>query len=277
MTDLAWLGLSLTDRIGLKTLRALLAHFGNANAVLAASEAELREVSGVGKVLASSIRQINLLQVEALMLRWKQAGVKILLPDDYPAPLRELDDAPAVMFVRGELSQMRSQMRGAAIVGTREPTALALEVARKLSVTLAEQNTTIVSGLALGIDAAAHQSALEVGGVCVAVLGSGVLNIYPQENRSLALQVAWVGAMLSEVRPDAQPSASALVARNRIITGLSERVFVIETDADGGAMHAARFARVQGRDVYALDIAASGNRALLESGALPFDMHLNGI
>jgi DNA processing protein len=273
MTDLAWLGLSLTDRIGLKTLRALLAHFGNAKAVLGASEGELREVSGVGKVLAASIRQVNLLQVEALLLRWKQAGVKILMPDDYPQPLRELEDAPAVMFVRGELSELR----GAAIVGTREPTTQSLAVARKLSVTLAEQNYTIVSGLALGIDAAAHQSAVEVGGVCVAVLGSGVLKIYPQENRSLALQVAWVGAMLSEVRPDAQPSASALVARNRIITGLSEKVFVIETDDDGGAMHAARFAKAQGRTVYALDIAASGNRALIESGALPFDADLNGV
>jgi DNA processing protein len=273
MTDLAWLALSLTGRIGLKTLRALLAHFGSTNAILNASDSDLREVSGVGKVLAASIRQINLLDVEALMLRWKQAGVHVMMPDDYPAPLRELEDAPAVLFVRGDLRDMRS----AAIVGTREPSAQALAVARRLSATLADQNITIVSGLARGIDAVSHQSALEVGGVCTAVLGSGVLNIYPPEHQRLGLQVAWVGAMVSEVRPDAQPSSSALVARNRIITGLSERVFVIETDDDGGAMHAARFARSQGRTVYALEINASGNRALLESGALPFDLHLNGI
>ncbi len=273
MSDLAWVALSLTGRIGLKTLRALLGRFGTAQAVLDADETALREVHGVGKVIAAAIQQINLPQVENLVQQWRKAGVHVLLPEQYPALLRELDDAPPVLFVRGTLTEMR----GAAIVGTRAPSPQALDVAQRLSAALVEQDYTIVSGLALGIDAAAHQAAGDSGGISVAVLGSGVLNVYPPEHRQLAAQVAWTGALLSEVRPDAQPSSSALVARNRIISGLSEKVFIVETDDDGGAMHAARFARAQGRALYVLNSAAGGNRALLDNGALPFDNDLRDL
>jgi DNA processing protein len=107
------------------------------------------------------------------------------------------------------------------------------------------------------------------------VLGSGVLNLYPPENHALAARIAWTGALLSELRPTAPPASPTLVARNRIITGLCEKVFVIETDDDGGAMHAARFARAQGRALYVLDCAASGNRTLLNDGARLLDAELS--
>jgi DNA processing protein len=131
--------------------------------------------------------------------------------------------------------------------------------------------------MALGIDSAAHIGALAcLGGVTTAVLGSGVLNVYPPGNRALAEAIRQRGALLSEVHPDAQPKPSTLVARNRIISGLCEAVIVVETESDGGAMHAARRAIDQGRRVYTLESDASGNRALIEAGASVIKPDLSG-
>ena len=139
---------------------------------------------------------------------------------------------------------------------------------------LARAGCTIVSGMALGIDAAAHTSALEAGGHTVAVLGSGVLNIYPPRNRWLASRILESGALVSEAHPRLAPNAQRLVSRNRIISALSGAVIVIESDVDGGAMHTARFAREQGRKVYTFRLPASGNQQLMRNGAavLPSDL-----
>lgn len=271
MTDLAWVALSLTGRIGRKTLAALIQHFGDdLNAVLAADEKALRQVSGIGPKIAQSIRAVNLEQVQQHLSRWEKENVRVLTLRDaaYPANLRILEDAPPTLFVRGERGQIAG--RSAALVGTRSPSQFALETAKNLAAHLIQRGYTIVSGLALGIDAAVHQEALAVSeGHTLAVLGSGVLNIYPPEHKALAENVMACGALLSEAQPLAGPSSPTLVARNRIISGISDCVIIIETAVDGGAMHAARFAALQGRPVYALDISASGNRALIESGAVP--------
>jgi DNA processing protein len=268
MSDLAWIALSLTGRIGGKTLRALLQHFdGDVQAVLRAETAELRAVHGIGPKIAQSIRQLDLAQVEQALRRWQQQDVRVLTLDEpaYPGRLRALPDAPPTLFVRGDWRPEQAHM--VALVGTRNPTAESRKIAQNLSSLLVERGYTIISGLALGIDAAAHMGALALPqGYTFGVLGCGVLNIYPPAHQQLAEAVMRRGALLAEVNPDAPPSSSALVARNRIISGFSDTVIVVETTAEGGAMHAARFAQAQGRAVYALDIPASGNQAILAQG-----------
>jgi DNA processing protein len=261
--DTAWVALSLAERIGSKTLSALLRHFGDdTSAILAADSESLQQVPGVGPRIASAIKHINLNQVERDMERWRQAGVMAVTVADplYPSRLRELDDAPPTLFLSA--SWQPAFDHAIAIVGTREPSRESAGVARRLAGMAVQRGYTVVSGLALGIDTHAHFGALT--GQTVAVLGCGILNIYPQQNRQLAGRIR---LLMCEVRPDSQPSAANLVARNRLISGLSEAVIVVETDIDGGAMHAARFAMVQGRRVYAVDNDASGNRDLIERGA----------
>ncbi len=271
MTDAAWVALSLVERLGGKTLRTLLTHFGNdAQAVLRADGEMLRRVPGIGPTMAERIQAINLAAVTEVIPRWEAAGARIFTPETgFPEKLRKVDDAPAVLFSRGKL---RPDLigRSVAVVGTRTPSTEAAHIARALGTELAKRGCTVVSGLALGIDSAAHRGALDVSqGITVAILGCGVLNIYPPENRELAESILVNGTVMSEFHPYASPSASNLVARNRVISGLCEALIVVETGADGGAMHAARFAIGQGRPVYTFDSAASGNRLLLENGAKP--------
>ncbi|MBL8153297.1 MAG: DNA-processing protein DprA [Anaerolineae bacterium] len=282
MIDPAWIALSLIDRVGRRTLDALSAAFHNdLHAVLAADPHDLQKVPGVGPKIARSIRAVNLDQVEAGIARWQQHGVRILtLRDaDYPRRLRPLADAPPTLFATGQLDKGRYNNRPcAAIIGTRQPTAAARHAAQELALRLAERGYTIVSGLAYGIDHTAHQSALALpSGTTLAVLGCGVLNIYPAQHQELARAIMGRGLVLSECHPDAPPGPSALVARNRIITGLSDAVIVVETSTEGGAMHAARFASQQGRTLYALDYPASGNRALIEAGAIPLPADLRDL
>ncbi len=275
MIELAWVALSLLDHVGGRTLRALIAQFGSPQAVLDASPQALRRVPGVGPRIAASIRAVDLAQVERALAGWREAGVRVITLDDpdYPRRLRALDDAPPTLFVRGAWPPPVA--RAAAVVGTREPTPTARAAASILGAELAARGWMIVSGLAVGVDAAAHLGALAVPqGYTLAALGSGVLNVYPPVNRMLAQAVLKRGALVSEAPPPAKPAAARLVARNRIISGLAEALIVVETDADGGAMHAARFARAQGRPVYALDLPASGNRALLADGARPLHRDL---
>jgi DNA processing protein len=192
---------------------------------------------------------------------------------DYPAALRQVEDAPPTLFVCGTWREKRC----VAVVGTRSPTRDASEAARQIGFELAQRGYQVISGMALGIDSAAHIGALaQPEGSTSAVLGSGVLNRYPPENRALAQAILQRGALLSENHPNAQPKPSTLVARNRIISGLCEAIIVVQTEADGGAMHAARRAVEQGRRVYTLEDAASGNRALIDSGATMITPELAG-
>jgi DNA processing protein len=271
--DPAWVALSLLKHVGSKTLRAMLAHFdGDLQAILRADASTLREVRGVGGKIAEAVRQIDVEATARAMQRWQAAGVQIVTLFDpaYPARLRDLDDAPPTLFIRGQL-QASHRLRGIAIVGTRNPTREASIAAHRVAAQFADAGYTLVSGLALGVDALAHRAALDRSSESIvrtlAVLGSGVLELYPYENIPLAKEVMANGAVLCEVAPDAAVSPAGLVARNRIITGLCERVIVIESEVGGGAMHAARFAFAQRRKVYTLDLPASGNQWLLSNGA----------
>ncbi|MBZ0302324.1 MAG: DNA-protecting protein DprA [Anaerolineae bacterium] len=282
MPDLTlWIALSLTDHIGSKTLGALLRHFGgDPAAILAADTAELQQVVGVGPKIARSIQAINLDEVRQSLAEWETTDISILTlasPNGaYPPRLLEIEDPPATLFVRGCGPPLFD--RAVSIVGTRSPSAEAAQWAYQLGAELTQAGFTVVSGLALGIDTAAHEGALSAAaGRTVAVLGCGLFNIYPPENQALAQRCAMRGAILSEVHPAAPPSAPRLVARNRIISGLSDALIVVETTATGGAMHAARFAQRQQRPVYTFNLPASGNRELLANGAHQLDAHSHSL
>ncbi|MDX2139280.1 MAG: DNA-processing protein DprA [Chloroflexota bacterium] len=270
MIDPAWVALSLVERVGSKKLRALIAAFGSAEAALAADNAALQRIPGIGSKTAAAICELDLHEAQRAIQRWQSNGVRIITLEDsaYPMCLRALDDAPPTLFVRGVWDERASSGRAVAIVGTRSPSQQAEAAAQHIAFTLAANGYTIVSGLARGIDTQAHMGALACSGGCtLAVLGGGVLNVYPPENMSRAKAISMYGALISEQMPYAESKPTYLVARNRIITGLCEAVIVIETELDGGAMHAARRALEQGRKLYTLDLPASGNRALIEAGA----------
>lgn len=278
-----WVGLSLSRFIGAKTITALLEHFDkNLDAIFEADEDELMEVPGVGERIAREITLIDLEQVANDIPEWERQGIGIITMFDelYPEPLKSIADFPPTLFVRGKW-YTDLWAKTMAIVGTRRPSQQAKFYTMQLSAKLAGEGFTIVSGLALGIDAAAHTGAIQArgGGTTIAVLGSGVLNVYPPQNKRISMLTRESGALISEVHPNLTTTTQRLVIRNRIISGMSEGVIVIESDSDGGAMHAAKRAKEQGRNIYTLDLPATGNQQLIKDGAIiiPRDLSLNFI
>ena len=191
--------------------------------------------------------------------------------DGYPEPLRHINSPPDVLFVRGTLPEGFS--RSIAMVGSRRATRYGSAQARKIAAGLAEKNVTVVSGLARGIDAASHQGALDGGGCTVAVLGSGLGRLYPPENKELAQRILDSGgAIVSELAPDAQPLPFHFPARNRIISGLSSAVLLIEAQLKSGTHTTIAYAQEQRKEVFALpgNVDAPGSELplmLLRSGA----------
>jgi len=275
-----WVALSLSGYIGAKTLDSLLAHFDNRlEAIFAADEAALLEVPGVGVKIAGDILRLDPTKTARDMPHWEGQGIQVLTPADalYPARLRALADYPLTLFVRGRWQPVLRQ-KAIAIVGARRPSQKAKLTALRLAAKLARAGYTIVSGLALGVDAAAHVGAMQGRGTSIAVLGSGVLQVYPPQNRAIASMLRRSGALMSEVHPSLPPNAPRLVARNRMISAMSRAVIVVESDEDGGAMHTARFASEQGRAVYTFDWPAAGNQKLMRQGAavIADDLGLDG-
>ncbi|HPD42610.1 MAG TPA: DNA-processing protein DprA, partial [Anaerolineae bacterium] len=210
--------------------------------------------------------------LEQLQRKVEAAGVQALTWEEaaYPALLKQLVDAPPVLFVKGELTP--SDEWAVALVGTRKPTAYGREAARLLATELARNGVTVVSGLARGIDGIAHQAALDAGGRTLAVLGSGLDEIYPQEHRALAERIAANGALLSDYPLGTRPEATNFPPRNRIISGLSLGVVVVEAGLTSGALITADFAADQGREVFAvpgsiLGTSSAGCNRLLRDGA----------
>lgn len=265
-TFVAWVGLSLVPRVGGKLMARLLDQFHTPENVLAATSEDLRAVPGIGSRTLEAIQNVNLAAVSAKIGQWQAAGIELLshYANDYPPLLKAVPDAPPLLFKQGHWSNATIQTIG--IVGTREPTPIAYGFANLLGESLSAAGWTIVSGMALGIDTQAHRGAMK-NGATVAVLGCGLNNLYPPENKSLAAQISQQGALFSEVAPETSASSSPLVARNRIISGLSQAVILVESDEDGGAMHTIRFAQQQGRPVFVVDFGASGNQRLRTDGA----------
>lgn len=260
--------LCLTPGIGGVTLRALLARFGDVETILSASVEELQETPGVGPRIAAAIQMISVPQIAEALQRWQQDGIQLLTWShlDYPDRLHLLHDAPPVLFYRGML--LPDDDRAVGIVGTRSPTPQARRLAEHMGFELAKRGWTVVSGLAWGVDFAAHSGAVR-GGRTIAITGSGVHAPLPGSKQTLAAQITGSGAILAEVHPDAAPTRTALVARNRLISGMSRAVIVIEAGENSGSMYTARFAYKQGRPIFSVDNGSAGNKKLLENGAFP--------
>lgn len=250
----AWVALSLIPGMGMRRLRALLNHAGgDPAAVLGLSSAVLLAIPDVGAGTAAAIHAVDLRDMADRLAAWRERGVEIVTANHplYPDPLRNRDGAPPTLFVRGSLENcvggVFNAVEGVALVGTRTPSQAGLIAARRLAGDIVRRGWTVISGLAIGIDAAAHVGALDARGFTLAVLGSGVLDVYPPQNHALAAQIlASGGALICETAPDAVVERGALVARNRIIALLSRQVIVVESRPDGGAMHTARFAQAAG-------------------------------
>lgn len=268
-----FLRLALVEGVGPRTIRFLLNRFGTPEAVLRASVRELQQVPRIGPVLAERITQApSETEILELIATCRKEGVAILFPDSaqYPQLLRHLPDPPPVLFVKGQL--LPQDYYAVAIVGTRHATPYGLRQAERLAAGLAAAGFTIVSGLARGIDAAAHRGALSAGGRTLAVLGSGILNIYPPEHKDLAQRIAQQGALLSEFRPGEPPIGTRFPKRNRVISGLSWGTIVVEAGAKSGALITAQHALNQGREVFAVpgradERTAQGCHRLLRDGA----------
>jgi len=249
----ALVALSLVPGIGGGRLRALVARFGRPSAVWQAPRAALMQVPGVGEKTVDAILSFDDRdQVDQQIERAEQMGVSLLAPWEkrFPSRLREIYDPPAYLWMRGTLEP--ADERALAVVGTRACTDYGRVQARRFAQALVQRGLTVVSGLAYGIDAAAHRGALEAGGRTIAVLGSGLGRIYPQANARLARQAARSGAVLSEFPIDAKPDAPHFPERNRIVSGLSLGTLVIESKSEGGALITARMACEQNREVFAV-------------------------
>jgi DNA processing protein len=265
--------LSLVPGVGPRLQRALLDRFGTPTAALNAAPSELRGVASIGpKVAAAIVAARREIDVAAELQRCREQGVAILTPSQaaYPRMLREIHDPPAVLFAQGTL--LPTDALAIAIVGSRHATHYGLTQAERLGASLARAGLTIVSGLARGIDAAAHRGALAAGGRTIAVLGSGLANVYPPEHKELAGDVAAKGALLSEAALMAAPMSGMFPQRNRLISGLSLGVIVVEAALRSGALITARHAMEQGRDVFAVpgrvdSRASQGCHRLLRDGA----------
>ncbi|MCL5025561.1 MAG: DNA-processing protein DprA, partial [Chloroflexi bacterium] len=203
-------------------------------------------------IVKAIVQQRPRIDPDALMARLKELGATALTSRDasYPRRLRELDDPPPVLYVLGEITA--ADEWAVAIVGTRRASAYGYQVTEKLAGELARNRVTVVSGLALGIDGKAHQCTLDAGGRTIAVLGSGIDNIYPPEHAKLAQAIAQNGAVVSEYPPGTRPLAKNFPYRNRVIAGLSLGTVIVEGDLSSGARFTADFAADQGREVFAI-------------------------
>jgi len=252
-TAAKYLRLHLADNVGPLTLNRLLEHFGGVDAVLEASEAALQQVAGIGTGTAREIfRKCRSDDADRQIERAERAGIRIICREDemYPRLLRQIPDPPVCLYVRGQL--LPEDDFAVAVVGSRRSTTYGQEQARRFGYLLAQNGLTVVSGMAMGIDSCAHRGALSAGGRTVAVLGSGLLNVYPPRNRDLLEQIVESGAAISELPLDASPDASNFPRRNRIIAGMSYGVLVVEGHSRSGSLITARYAAEYDREVFAI-------------------------
>ena len=250
--ELHWLALTLVPSLGTRTSAKLLERFRTPQAIFRASRTEL-ESAGVSGAVAQSIASgCTFEDAAAQQEKMRQAGAVLVTINDprYPPLLREIFDPPVLLFARGRLELLESIMLG--VVGTRRPTPYGLAAAERLSADLAHAGLTIVSGMARGIDSAAHKGALAAAGDTVAVLGCGVDIVYPSENRKLAAELAAKGLIVSEFPMGATAFPQNFPIRNRIISGMSVGVLVVEGAQYSGSAITAKLAMDQGREVFAV-------------------------
>ena len=267
----AWLTLNRVPGLGSRTLCRLLHRCPDPEALLSASAARLREL-GVPPAARRALSRADRAAARA-DLAWLEApgrGLLTLACADYPPALLATADPPPLLFLAGNRRALAA--RCVAVVGSRNPTACGTELAHRFSAGLVRAGFAVVSGLAAGIDGAAHRGALDAGGTTLAVVGSGLDRVYPRAHHALADAVAASGLMLSEYPPGTPPARHHFPRRNRILAGLASGVLVVEAAARSGSLITARLAADAGREVFAvpgsvLNPLARGCHALLRDGA----------
>ncbi len=269
----AWLRLSAAHGVGNVHTRRLLATFGSPEAVQDASHAALAQV--VGERLAASIRQADADTLLAATLTWLDAlpDRQVIAMGDprYPTALLQTEDPPFLIYVHGQIQALQHP-RSVAVVGSRNPTPQGLENAKAFARALSQQGVCVVSGLALGVDGAAHEGALEGGSPTVAVVGTGLDRVYPKRHLELARRIVQQGAMISEYPIGTPPLAPNFPRRNRIIAGLSQGTLVVEAALQSGSLITAEQALQMGREVFAIPGSihapqSRGCHALIRQGA----------
>lgn len=267
-----WLGFSLIPDIGPKRILSLLDEFGSLEAAWHAERARLIR-AGLGETLTARIvdkRKTIDLDHEMQRVAKVDAFLLTLLDDEYPPLLRDIEDAPPLLYARGTL--LPQDNHAVCIVGTRKSTVYGREAAYMLAKDLAASGVTIISGLALGIDAAAHQGALDAGGRTIGVMGNGINDVYPSENLELARQIITQGCVVTEFPIGAPPAGKNFPRRNRVMSGLALGVLVVEAGERSGALITTSYAAEHGRDVFAVpsnifNQAGRGTNRLIQDGA----------
>lgn len=247
-----WVAFNRIPGIGAVRIQALLGRFGTLAEAWRATRSELKEAGLDDRTVRTIAEKRAGIEPERELERLAAADVHVITWNDaaYPAQLKEIDDSPPVLHIRGELSPQDAL--SVAVVGTRKPTPYGRQAAEEMSYAIAANGVTVVSGLARGIDGIAHRAAIEARGRTLAVLACGLDMVYPPEHAKLAREIMEHGALISEQPLGAQPRGDFFPRRNRILSGLSLGVLVIEGDAKSGALITADFANDQGRDVFCL-------------------------
>ncbi|MCL4562889.1 MAG: DNA-processing protein DprA [Chloroflexi bacterium] len=273
-----WVGFNLVKGIGSVRMQLLQNAFGDLQTAWKAPSEKLIAAGLNPKIAQNLIAVRKTVDLEQYWEQIHKQGIRVLIreDEDYPERLREIDQPPPVLYMRGTLQS--EDCWAVAIVGTRRITAYGRQIAEELGSFLARNGITVVSGLARGVDAVAHDAALKAGGRTLAVLGCGVDRIYPPEHARLAERMIAQGAILSDYAPGTPPDSANFPPRNRIISGLSLGVVVVEAGDESGALITATFAAEQGREVFAvpgniLAPQSKGANRLIQEGAHPV---LNG-
>jgi DNA processing protein len=267
MSKAHWLALTRISGLGGVTTRRLLQRFDSIESAFEASVEELDAVPRVSLRMAQEIKEAPLQSLEEELVLLDDEGIAILTWEDdaFPANLRATSDGPPLLFARGQVAP--EDDKAVAIVGSRQASPAGLEIAWELGREMAARELTVVSGLALGIDTAAHEGTLAADGRTLAVLGSGLRSIHPSSNRLLAQRIEGSGTLLSELHPSTPPSGRHLMARDRIISGLALATIVVEAAEPSGSLDTARRAWRQKRVVFAVDGGSAGTSRLLDQGA----------
>jgi DNA processing protein len=269
-----WVGFNLVKGIGAVRLQGLRDYFGDL-AMAWQAPADALHAAGLSAKLSERVIQVRSgVDLDSYLEKIYNLGIEILTWDDiiYPPRLKEIDQPPPVLYLRGTLKS--EDTWAVAVVGTRRVSAYGRQVAEEIGSFLAANGVTVVSGLARGIDAIAHQAALKSGGRTIAVLGCGIDRIYPPEHTQLASMIMANGAILTDYPMGTPPDASNFPPRNRIISGLSMATVVVEAGEKSGALITAQFAIDQGREVFAvpgniLALQSKGTNTLISQGAHP--------
>ncbi len=270
---LAYITLNMIEGLGPISVRRLIDTLGSPRAILEAEREDLMKARGVGEKLALKIiTQRDSIEVGAELDKAEAEGARIItrVDEEYPDPLKTIHNPPLALYIKGQFLPEDEKALG--MVGSRSTSHYGLRAADRLAFQLGQTGFTVVSGLARGTDTAAHQGALKSEGRTIAVLGGAIDRLYPPENAALAEQIAQQGAVISEYPMGRQADRMTFPYRNRIISGLSMGVLLIESDLKGGSMHTIEAAMDQGRTVFALpgriDLpGAKGPHMLIKNGA----------